>query len=565
MKRWSPYALVLVLASAAFLAAAAVPYRVDTDSAFQLGSILQWLHGASPSPGVLRLPDPGDLSRDRLVWSTWWPPGFPLLYAPLAAMLPFSAALRATSFLLFLAGAAGWLRLMDRLEPPPPPWLRLLMALCLSGYAVTIGGAASLRSADLLAFAAGPWLAALALRLRERESPLFLGGIAFGASYWLRYSLFLAVLPLAVFAGWRLLRERRLLRLATLTLGFALPVAALFLLNLRLSENLKETATGARSTWAVDDPHAFRPARLAVSLAGAPGLGLFQTDLWATHLTFFSDSRLPFPRALGNDDRLFLKSLLGVPGTALLAWALARERRRRRPGAAADLAAVAAAGFYLILAAVSLLVGYDYLAKETRFAAGVLPLAYPFVLAAAFTRGRRGTALPAALLAAFLLGAPLVFGAAEFAKRDLHDRLPLRGSAAATGLLTPELSPRSVPEVRAAVAALRSPADLVVVAGPAGWGSSYVMGLDLPFRTLPVGTFPAPLGARYLDAGELRGTMPLRSSRPLRVVVVAAHDLVRGGWLPGIKSRFPQARLWRTAPVPAHSNVEIWFSDLEMP
>jgi len=559
LRRWSPYLMALALSSAAFLAAAAVPYRVDTDTAFQLGSVAQWLHGASPAPGMLRLPDPADLSRDRSVWSTWWPPGFPLLYAPLAAVLPFAAALRVTSFLLFLVGSLGWLRLLDRLAPPP--WLRLLVTLALPGYSVTIGGAASLPSADLRAYAAGPWLAALALRLRERESPLFLGGIALGASYWLRYSLFLAVLPLAVFAGWRLLRERRLLRLAGLTLGFALPVAALFLLNLRLSENLKETATGARSTWAVDDPSAFRPARVPLSLAGAPGLGLFQNDLWATHLTYFSDAHLPFLRGVGFDDRLPLKSLLGLPGTALLAWALLRERRRR-PGLQADLAALAAAGFYLILAAVSLLVGYDYLAKETRFAAGVLPLSYPFVLGAAFAPGRR---LPA-LLAAFLLGAPLAFATAEFAKRDLRDRLPLRGSAAETGLLTPELSPRSVPAVRAAVAAARrSPADLVVVAGPAGWGSSYVMALDLPFRTLPVGTFSAPLGARYLDAAELRGTVPLRSSRPLRVVIVAARELVRDGWLPRLESRFPQARLWRPAPVPAHSNVEVWLSDLEVP
>jgi hypothetical protein len=559
LRRWSPYLLVLALSSAAFLAAAAVPYRVDTDTAFQLGSVVQWAQGISPAPGMLRLPDPADLSRDRQVWSTWWPPGFPLVYAPLAAVLPLAAALRVTSFLFFLAGTFGWLRLMDRLEPPQ--WLRLLLALALLGYMVTIGGAASLRSADLLAYAAGPWLAALALRLRERASPLFLGGIAFGLSYWLRYSLFLAVLPLALFAGWPLLRGRRLARLAALCLGFLLPVAALFLLNLRLSESLKETATGARSTWAVDDPHAFHPARIAVSLAGAPGLGLFQNDLWATHLVYFSDAHLPFLRSLDGDGRLLLKALLGLPGTALLAWALLRERRRR-PSAQIGLAALAAAGLYLLLAAISCLVRYDYLANETRFAAGVLPLSYPFVLAAALAPGRR---LPA-LLAAFLLGAPLVFAAAEFAKREVHDRLPLRRSAAETGLLTPELSPRSVPAVRAAVAAARrSSADLVVVAGPQGWGSSYVMALDLPFRTLPVGTFSAPLGRLYLDPAELRGRQPLRSSRPLRVVIVASRELVSGGWLPRIESRFPQARLWRAAPVPDHSNVEIWLSDLEVP
>ncbi len=67
MRRWSPHLLVLALAVLAFLAGAAVPYRVDTDTAFQLESVRQWTRGDSPSPGMLRLPDPGDLSRDELV------------------------------------------------------------------------------------------------------------------------------------------------------------------------------------------------------------------------------------------------------------------------------------------------------------------------------------------------------------------------------------------------------------------------------------------------------------------------------------------------------------------
>lgn len=553
MSRRSPYLLVLALAACAFLAGALVPYQVDTDTAFQLESVRQWTRGESPAPGMLRLPDLEDLSRDELVWSTWWPPGFPLLYAPAMAVLPFAAALRITSFLLFAAGAFGWLRLADRLGLPPV--LRLLNALALAGYAVTIGGAASLRSADLLAFAAAPWLAALALRGEKGPRHLLLVGIAFGLSYWLRYSLFLAVLPFVAFVAWPLLRGRRIVPLAALGLGVLLPVAALFTLNLGLSHNLAETATGARSTWTVDDPHAFRPARVAISLVGAPGLGLFQNDLWATHLAYFSDSRLPFLRSLDDSGRRLLKLLLGIPGTLLLAWGLLRAGRDSH----GHLARVQTAGFYLILAAVSLLVGYDYLALETRFSAGVLPLAYPFVLMAAFAPGRRA----AALLAAVLLGAPLAFAAASFAKNDVYDRLPLRGSAAETGLLIPELSQRSVPEVRAAVAAaLRSPRDLVVVAGPAGWGSSYIMGLDLPFRKLPVSTFSAPLGARYLDAAELRGTTPLLSSHALRVVLVVDRGLVRDGWLPRLQARFPQARTWTAAPVPADSGAVLFRSDL---
>src|SRR5690349_15160369 len=122
LQRRGPLLVLLGLTLAAFAAGALVPYRLDSDTAFQLESVRQWRHGEVAAPGFLRLPDPADLSRDRLVWSTWWPLGFPYLYSALpAAGVPFGAALRLTSLLLFLAGACGWLRLADRLALPA--WL----------------------------------------------------------------------------------------------------------------------------------------------------------------------------------------------------------------------------------------------------------------------------------------------------------------------------------------------------------------------------------------------------------------------------------------------------------
>src|SRR5436305_10483834 len=109
---FGPRLLLTVLAAGAFLIALAAPYRLDTDTGFQLRSLQQWVRGESTSPGTLLLPDPQDLSRDVSLWSNWWPPGFPLLYAPLVAGgLPLAAALRLPSLLLFLAGAWGWLGL----------------------------------------------------------------------------------------------------------------------------------------------------------------------------------------------------------------------------------------------------------------------------------------------------------------------------------------------------------------------------------------------------------------------------------------------------------------------
>ncbi len=573
--RFAPYAIVLALTLGAFLAATLVSYRIDTDTGFQLRSLQQWTRGESPNPGTLRLPDPRDLSRDDRVWSSWWPPGFPLVYAPLvAAGLPLAAALRITSFLLFLAGSLGWLRLADRLAPSRP--VRLLYALSLVGYAVTLGGAASLRSADILAFAAAPWLIALTLRLgaaRASALQFLLGGFALGLSYWLKYSLFLAVLPLGAWLAFRVARSAqasrpaRVLRLAVLALGFALPVAGLIALNLTQSEGLVDSAAGNRSISRPEDLQSVRAFPMAVALAGAPGLGFFQNHMWITYLVYFSDARFPFLHGLAPPDRLLLVSLLGIPGTAALVWGLVRERRRK-PGDIASLALAATAGFYLILTVVSLVIRYNYLANEPRLAVGLMPFTQCLALSGWLSPGDRPTSWGARgaviLLLVTLFAAPLAFCAANFLKNDLGDRLDPPYVASATGLFMPEISPRNAPDVEARVAAaLRSPRDVVVLAGPPGWGSSFMMWLELPQRTLPVSTWDLPLGTRYLDAAELRGTRPLVSSQDLRVVLVLSHSLPEEVWLPRLQARFPQARSWQRVPMPAHAAVAVWRGDLE--
>ena len=570
-----PLLVLAITACAAYFAASFVPYRVDTDIGFQLRSVQQWARGESPSPATLRLPDPADLSRDRLVWSNWWPPGLPFLYAPLVALgLPLGTAVRATSLLLFLVGSAGWLQLSARVELPR--WAAVLYALSLLAYGLSLGGAATLRTGDQIAYAAGPWVALLALRRSEAAASaggLFLCGLALGATYWLRYSLFVAALPLLAFVAVRTFtgaadrpQPARLGRIALLGLGFALPVAALLLLNVAFSDNLTESLTGTRSAWDISRDSASRPFALATSFLGSPGLALFQSDLWLTHLTSFSDRLLPFLRGLGNGERIVIKSLLAVPLTGLLLWSLLRARRRL-PGPLPSLALVATAGFFLALTAISIGVRYNYLGNEAaRFAAGFMPMVHPLVLAAWLTPDLRmpdrrlDRALGAAILA--LLAAQVLFSLANFLKNDLYDRRALPYTAASTGLFTPEIA-RDVPAVQATVAALlRSPRDAVLVAGPVGWGSAFIMWLELPGRVLPVATFYEPLGARYLDAASLRGTRPYATRSPLRVVLVVSRTLLEDGWLGKLQARFPQAGQWQTAPTP-DAAVVISYSDLE--
>ena len=395
-----------------------------------------------------------------------------------------------------------------------------------------------------------------------------------GATYWLRYSLFVAALPLLLYAAARTWRgdERlarppaaRLARLAALGLGFALPVAALFLLNLAQSDNLMESLTGTRSAMAIWRDPASRPLALAVSFCGAPGLCLFQSDQWLTHLTYFSDRLLPFLRGLGSGGRIVLKSLLGIPLTVVFLWGLLRERSRR-PGPVVSLALLVSAGFFGALGAISVAVHYNYLGNEAaRFAAAFMPLVHAVVLAAWLPAGertptRRERALAACVL--MLLAAQVLFTTANFLKNDLYDRRAVAYTAASTGLYTPEIA-QDVPAVQAAVAAvLRSPRDVVVVAGPVGWGSAFIMWLEFPQRVLPVATFYQPLGARYLDAANLRATSRYATRRPLRVVLVVSRTLLPDGWLGKLQARFPQARGWRTVPAPGGAGVVISYSDL---
>jgi hypothetical protein len=365
----------------------------------------------------------------------------------------------------------------------------------------------------------------------------------------------------------------RAARLAVLGLGFGLPVLGLFTFNLRQSTNLKESVTGTRSDWAVQDPgraRASRPSLLAASLAGAPGLALFQNDLWITHLAYFSDRRLPFLRGRDDADRLLAKSILALPGTVALLLALWWERRRRA-GPAVNLALLVMAGFYLELLGASLFVGYNYLANEARLAVGFMPLLYPLALSGWLfgrsdprRRNHPGGIHRGGILLAGLLFLPTVlFAGANFFKSEiLHRRDPVY-TASPSGLYMPELSARNVPEVRAAVtAALRSPLDLVVLAGPSGWGSPFGVWLEMPGRTLPMGTFFASLGGQYLQASNLHGSTAMRSSRPLRIVLVVARTLVEEGELGRIEARFPQAHEWRVAPAPSHANVAIYFTDI---
>ncbi|HWL17644.1 MAG TPA: hypothetical protein VNR00_18690 [Opitutus sp.] len=183
------------------------------DPVLPLRALTQWQQGLSPNWNTLLRVDPANLLQDRAEWLGWWAPGTSLLLLPAAVMnLPLGVALRLIALTAIAVGSVGWTRWFAR-EPLPRTWL---VALAVSIPWMHYASANLFRySAEALAFAAAPWsfLALTSLAERSPPRPFRLGclGLALGFTYWLKFSLFLAVLAAAggwaVWSGWRAARR----------------------------------------------------------------------------------------------------------------------------------------------------------------------------------------------------------------------------------------------------------------------------------------------------------------------------------------------------------------------
>jgi hypothetical protein len=91
--------------------------------------------------------------------------------------------------------------------------------------------------------------------------------------------------------------------------------------------------------------------------------------------------------------------------------------------------------------------------------------------------------------------------------------------------------------------------------------------LEFGGRLLPLTTFTDPLLRTHgKDGAAFSGTTPFLSSKPLRVIVVASDIFRRRDFqecVERIKSRFKQARQWRTGPLDTDGRVVIWVADLQ--
>jgi len=372
--------------------------------------------------------DPSDLTRDAAQWITWWPPSTQMVVWPLVrAGMSIGGAVQAVACAALLLGSLGWTRWWSRFALPERmivsvailmPWLR---------YA---SNAVFQYSAEILAFAATPWILLAVLDLVERPGRwqrAGLAGLLAGGMYWLKYSSVFIAASVIAFAGAQLWhRDRRSALIAVA--ACAVPVVALSAIN-----RVYGGAANMFTAW-----HALRLSpETVLYAAGNPAL-----------MAADADSMLQF--VLTNPDHVLLRShavvaALGIPGGLTLAWLLARSQRPEERLATTTMMVT----LVLMIAA---WIGSSAVSFETRHIAGAAIAALPAAIAIARRQWSSiGGSVRIWCLAcgvAYVVIPWAIYGPVSVATKVFRQRGFVTTT---TGLYNPLVSPR---DARAAVARL---------------------------------------------------------------------------------------------------------------
>ena len=85
-------------------------------------------------------------------------------------------------------------------------------------------------------------------------------------------------------------------------------------------------------------------------------------------------------------------------------------------------------------------------------------------------------------------------------------------------------------------------------------------------RLLPLSTFVTPLHETHgWDGADYYSSAPFRSSKPLRVILVACDTYHRSDFAQSVRriqGRFVDAGPWTMMPPDPQHEVELWFADL---
>jgi hypothetical protein len=528
-----------------FAAGSTKPYRLESDAAYQAKTVQQFLAGRSPLPNVLVTADPDDLARDVQGWIGWWPPSFPTLLTPiLAAGVPIGVAARLIAFGATALGTTGWLVCATELTVAPKTgWV----VLTLASYAIVASTPTTTAALDVLSFSCLPWCYVWALRLTRPPMVSRRPGIPavmilmtlLGSVYVIKYSALFGAGALALYVASELVQGRepgrtRGMLLVVAGIGaFVSPALLLTLVN-------RAIGSGEPGEVLARIGHAATPLDVLAS-AGRGFSGAYFG---------IGDGLDRAARSLSAGDAetaVLWRLILGIPALLLLGCVLlgCRARLGRRPAILAGLTAMVP---IVCLGCLHGWYGYPFTVDALRHVRPYwvfLELVSISMLVSWGSSSSRTVRLTV-LLGAVYLVAPNVYSAYKFLRYDVGrwGAEPYRASD--HRLWVPTLATRDVTHVLDAVQhAIRSRDDVVVIAAP--WLGMEAW-LEIPNRILPLTNFWQPLCKTHgRDGADFFASSPFRSSRALRVVLVASdlyaletfpQDIAR------LTRRFPQARTW---------------------
>jgi len=551
--------------AATFLPFTHRPYSLTSDIAYQAFSARQYVDHEVSVPNNIRLADSRDLSKDIESNSNFWPPSWPYLFALAykAGLAPGPAG-RILSLLLCVTGALGWIWVTSILGMKGR-WRVAGVALA-SLYGLRTDAVATLGAGDIVIYATAPWLLGPAIRLGNRQlvrldwRTVFqtaLLALALGSLYWLKYSAVFMGLPVlaALALGQWFVRPRRpALFLAAVILygaAFSSPILA------NRAYNHRNNGTGPVGS--VNGTSRRRSLRRAESLA--------TQTLYNISTTLFSTD--PGVERITRGSSRPVKWLLRLPGLILLAMLLL-------------FASWYPPGFLRTLVAFTIvipLLGFPILSfvALVQFTVVIERACFPFwillelFILMLFAQPPRqddsvfrlaGIGLAIIVGIQFLLFLWIPISAAEELRFMYHDRPPYQAGEA--GLWVPDLSRFGTRNIDAQVRSLiRSPEDVVVPAMYSNRSFGMDTWLEFGGRLLPLTTYF--FRQSNLDGADFYGNTPIRSSRPLRVILVASNIFERKDFpalVRHIKDRFVQAREWTEGPADPDGRIQIWVTDL---
>lgn len=570
----APYLIFLFIVTVFFSIASVFPYRIEYDPIPQIKGISQWLSGESSLINSVVTVNPKDISQDIQTWIVWHAPGVTFAFLPLIALgLPLGIAVRTTAYFLFISGGLGWIKVIDTLTSDQK--IKIIIAVLLSIYYIEIGSLLVCTAGDVIPWAVMPWVLLYAMYLcsildsgNKFDSRFLvhaaLLGLLLGGVYWLKYSAFLVSLGilayLAVFLWFfskQYTLKNRFILLTVCTIFTLLPVIGLSAIHHSLS-GVNSAVDQFQAAISVASPST-RGIRFLLSLIAAPGLGLFNSEIFTQGrlLTFTSKIvKQLFTLDISQKTETF-KIVVGLAGSLAASWFVVDcVRKNIYNKKLIILWGCLSAIPFIFIAYISYKTGINLLmAGIGRYSNPFFILTVFFVISSYLywisnhEKSILSKIVLSIVLIFFVLLPPLNYIA------DWTEAIMLRKNYVTTEnfLYVDILSKVNVKSVVSQInSAVKSPKDVVVLTKDTDelrFGSW----LETRHRilTLPI-----------VDGEEAQGK--ITTAQDLRVILVVSKALEKNeNQLALVKQRFAQSTGWTRLPENPDAEVSIWFSDLK--